>query len=39
MADVDLRVGGRTFVAMRAPAEFGGGDTYGTWNFTHVVPH
>ena len=25
-ADVDLRVGGRTLVAMRAPAEFGGGD-------------
>jgi uncharacterized protein YndB with AHSA1/START domain len=39
MADVDLRVGGRTFVAMRAPAEFGGGDLYSTWNFTEVVPH
>ncbi|HEY6812841.1 MAG TPA: SRPBCC domain-containing protein, partial [Propionibacteriaceae bacterium] len=39
MADVDLRVGGRTFVAMRAPAEFGGGDLYSTWNFTDVVPH
>jgi hypothetical protein len=31
MADVDLSVGGRTFVAMRAPAEFGGGDLYSTW--------
>ena len=39
MADVDLRVGGRTFVAMRAPAEFGGGDMYSTWTFTEVVPH
>ena len=39
MADVDLRVGGRTFVAMRAPAEFGGGDLYSTWTFTEVVPH
>jgi uncharacterized protein YndB with AHSA1/START domain len=39
MADVDLRVGGRTFVAMRAPAEFGGGDMYSTWSFTEVVPH
>src|SRR6476659_1903018 len=29
-ADVDLRVGGRTLVAMRAPAELGGGDMYGT---------
>ena len=39
VADVDLRVGGRTLVAMRAPAEFGGGDTYGTWSYTEVVPH
>jgi uncharacterized protein YndB with AHSA1/START domain len=39
MADVDLRVGGRTLVAMRAPAEFGGGDLYSTWTFTEVVPH
>ena len=39
MADVDLSVGGRTFVAMRAPAEFGGGDLYSTWTFTEVVPH
>ena len=39
MADVDLRVGGRTFVVMRAPAEFGGGDLYSTWTFTEVVPH
>jgi len=36
MADVDLRVGGRTFVVMRAPAEFGGGDLYSTWTFTEV---
>jgi uncharacterized protein YndB with AHSA1/START domain len=39
MTDVDLRVGGSTFVAMRAPAEFGGGDMYSTWTFTDVVPH
>ena len=39
VADVDLRVGGRTLVAMRAPAEFGGGDMYGTWSYTEVVPH
>jgi uncharacterized protein YndB with AHSA1/START domain len=39
MADVDLRVGGRTFVVMRAPAEFGGGDLYSTWTFTEVVPY
>ena len=39
VADVDLRVGGRTLVAMRAPAEFGGGDMYSTWTYTDVVPH
>jgi uncharacterized protein YndB with AHSA1/START domain len=39
VADVDLRVGGRTLVAMRAPAEFGGGDMYSTWTYTEVVPH
>src|SRR4029453_4751613 len=39
VADVDLRVGGRTLVAMRAPAEFGGGDTYSTWTYTEVLPH
>jgi uncharacterized protein YndB with AHSA1/START domain len=38
-ADVDLRVGGRTLVAMRAPVELGGGDMYGTWSYTEVVPY
>jgi uncharacterized protein YndB with AHSA1/START domain len=38
-ADVDLRVGGRTLVAMRAPAELGGGDMYSTWSYTEVAPH
>jgi hypothetical protein len=36
-AEVDLRVGGRTLVAMRAPAEFGGGDMYSKWTYTEVV--
>ena len=39
MADVDLRVGGRTLVAMRAPAELGGGDMYSTWTYTEVAPY
>ena len=39
VADVDLREGGRTLVAMRAPAEFGGGDMYSTWTYTEVRPH
>lgn len=38
-AEVDLRVGGRTLVAMRAPAEFGAGDMYSKWTYTEVVPH
>jgi uncharacterized protein YndB with AHSA1/START domain len=38
-AEVDLRVGGRTLVAMRAPAEFGVGDMYSKWTYTEVVPH
>lgn len=39
VAEVDLREGGRTLVAMRAPAEYGGGDSYNAWTFTRVVPH
>lgn len=38
VAEVDLRVGGRILAAMRAPAEWGGGDTYSTWTFTEVEP-
>jgi uncharacterized protein YndB with AHSA1/START domain len=38
VAEVDLRPGGRALVAMRAPAEYGGGDLYSTWNFTAVEP-
>jgi uncharacterized protein YndB with AHSA1/START domain len=37
-AEVDLRAGGRVLLAMRAPAEFGGGDTWSTWDFTVVEP-
>lgn len=38
IANVDLREGGRTFVAMQAPEEFGGGLMYNAWDFTEVVP-
>jgi uncharacterized protein YndB with AHSA1/START domain len=38
-AEVDLRVGGRTLVAMRAPAQFGGRDMYSKWTYMEVVPH
>lgn len=37
-AEIDLRVGGRALLAMRAPAEFGGGVQWSTWNFTLVEP-
>lgn len=38
IAHVDLREGGRTFVAMQAPAEYGGGLVYNAWDFAEVVP-
>lgn len=37
-AEVDLRVGGRTLVAMQAPAEMGGVLLHSTWTFSEVVP-
>ena len=39
LADVDFREGGRALVCMRAPAEYGGGDIYSTWNYTRILPH
>lgn len=38
VAELDVRVGGVSLVAMRAPAEYGGGDLYNTWTYTRVVP-
>lgn len=39
-ADVDLRVGGRILVTMRAPAEYGGGDYHNSWTITALeAPH
>jgi len=35
-AEVDLRVGGRIFVTMQAPAEYGGFQQHSTWNITEV---
>lgn len=37
-ADMDVRVGGRSLVCMRAPAEHGGQDMYNTWTYRAVVP-
>lgn len=38
LAEVDLRVGGRTLVAMRAPDGLGGGEMRSSWTFSEVVP-
>ena len=39
VADMDVRVGGRSLVCMRAPAEFGGMDIYNTWTYERVDPN
>ena len=38
VADLDVRRGGVSLVAMRAPAEFGGAEMYNTWTYTQVDP-
>jgi uncharacterized protein YndB with AHSA1/START domain len=38
IAELDVRVGGVSLVAMRAPAEYGGADYYNTWTYTRVDP-
>ena len=35
-AEADVRVGGRIFVTMRAPDEWGGFEQHSTWSFTEV---
>ena len=37
-AEMDFRVGGASLVCMRAPAEYGGQDTYHTWTYTRIDP-
>lgn len=37
-ARIDFREGGTSLVAMRAPKEFGGQDTYNTWAYQKIVP-
>ena len=38
VADVDLRQGGVTLVAMRAPESMAMRDIYNTWTYTEIVP-
>jgi uncharacterized protein YndB with AHSA1/START domain len=37
-AEVDLRPGGRIWVAMRAPAEWGGFEQYSAWDIAELEP-
>lgn len=37
-AEADVRPGGRIFVTMRAPAEYGGFEQHSAWNVTEVQP-
>ena len=39
VAKMDVRVGGKSLVCMRAPKEFQGGmDLYSTWTYTRIEP-
>lgn len=38
LARMDVRVGGVSLLAMRAPEEYGGGETYNTWTYGAVEP-
>lgn len=38
IADMDVRVGGTSFVCMRAPAEWGGMNLFNTWTYSLVDP-
>jgi len=39
IAEMDVRVGGTSLVAMQAPPEFGGGIYHNTWTYSTIVPH
>lgn len=38
LAQMDVRVGGTSFVCMRAPAEWGGMELFNTWTYSVVDP-
>jgi uncharacterized protein YndB with AHSA1/START domain len=37
-AEIDFREGSTSLVCMRAPQEYGGGDSYSSWDYTRIVP-
>ena len=38
-AIIDFKVGATSIVCMRAPASFGGADSFCTWTYRQIVPH
>jgi len=38
VAEMDVREGGRSLVAMRAPEEMGGFEHFNTWSYQQIVP-
>lgn len=38
LAKIDFREGATSIVCMRAPQEFGGGDSYSIWQYVKIVP-
>ena len=38
LANMDVRLGGVSLVAMQAPHQYGGHVTYNTWSYTEVEP-
>lgn len=38
LAKMDFREGGSSLICMRASPEYGGQDTYNTWNYTRIAP-
>jgi uncharacterized protein YndB with AHSA1/START domain len=38
VAEMDVRIGGTSLVAMQAPSEFGGMTYYNTWTYSTIVP-
>jgi uncharacterized protein YndB with AHSA1/START domain len=38
-ARMDFRVGGTSLVSMKAPPEYGGGETFMTWSYRAIEPH
>ncbi len=38
VARIDLRIGGRSIVSMKAPQEMGGNEYYSVWEYVQIIP-